>query len=135
MPVAYNWTGFYLGINGGYGFGRSNWDSYGVAFDASGGLFGLTAGGAPALVTLIAGSPAVRDLPTEFAEVANRRVDSLLELADGRLLHLEWQSGPDASMPWRMLWYWLLIKQRHPESPLEQSPPTIPLPSVSTNSR
>jgi len=23
---SYNWAGFYVGINGGYGFGRSKWD-------------------------------------------------------------------------------------------------------------
>ena len=22
----YNWTGFYVGINGGYGWGKTNWD-------------------------------------------------------------------------------------------------------------
>jgi len=83
-------------------------------------LRSLTASGAPALIELIAGSQVVRQLPTEFAEAANRRVDGLLELADGRLLHLEWQSGPDPTMPWRMLWYWLLIKQRHPGLGLAQ---------------
>lgn len=43
MYQAYNWTGFYLGINGGYGWGHSTWDSTG-GFDLSGGLLGATAG-------------------------------------------------------------------------------------------
>jgi outer membrane immunogenic protein len=40
----YNWTGFYIGINGGGGFGRSQWDSTGSSFDISGGLVGGTVG-------------------------------------------------------------------------------------------
>jgi outer membrane immunogenic protein len=40
----YNWTGFYIGINGGGGFGRSDWDSIGSSFDVSGGLVGGTVG-------------------------------------------------------------------------------------------
>jgi len=43
VPPAYNWTGFYIGINGGGGFGRSTWDTTG-SFDTSGGLVGGTVG-------------------------------------------------------------------------------------------
>jgi outer membrane immunogenic protein len=39
----YNWTGFYLGVNGGGAWGRSFWDSAGP-FDVSGGLVGGTIG-------------------------------------------------------------------------------------------
>jgi outer membrane immunogenic protein len=37
----YNWTGFYFGINGGGGWGRSQWDGV-DKFDISGGLIGAT---------------------------------------------------------------------------------------------
>ena len=42
----YNWTGFYAGINGGGGFGHSDWSNLlGTAgFDTSGGLVGGTVG-------------------------------------------------------------------------------------------
>ncbi len=40
---AYNWSGFYLGVNGGGDWGRSRWDSTGN-FNLSGGLVGGTAG-------------------------------------------------------------------------------------------
>jgi outer membrane immunogenic protein len=42
--AAYNWTGFYLGINGGGAWGRSNWNGMGISTDPSGGMIGLTAG-------------------------------------------------------------------------------------------
>jgi outer membrane immunogenic protein len=42
-PV-YNWTGFYLGINGGGAWGSSDWDGYAVSNDPAGGMVGLTAG-------------------------------------------------------------------------------------------
>jgi outer membrane immunogenic protein len=49
MAPIYNWNGFYLGINGGGGWGRSRFDFSGVGttsgdFNTSGGLFGGTAG-------------------------------------------------------------------------------------------
>jgi outer membrane immunogenic protein len=36
----YNWSGFYLGINGGYGFGRAKWDGLPAKFDVNGGMAG-----------------------------------------------------------------------------------------------
>jgi len=41
--AVYNWTGFYLGINGGGGWGRSQWDGI-DKFNISGGLIGGTVG-------------------------------------------------------------------------------------------
>ncbi|HLH98590.1 MAG TPA: outer membrane protein [Xanthobacteraceae bacterium] len=42
-PPAYNWSGFYLGANGGGAWGTSGWDSAG-SFHPSGGVAGGTAG-------------------------------------------------------------------------------------------
>jgi len=39
----YTWTGFYVGINGGGGWGNSQWDGLN-SFDVSGGLIGGTVG-------------------------------------------------------------------------------------------
>jgi outer membrane immunogenic protein len=40
----YNWTGFYLGINGGGGLGDSDWNGFAVSNSPSGGMIGGTAG-------------------------------------------------------------------------------------------
>jgi outer membrane immunogenic protein len=44
VAPAYNWSGFYLGINGGGGWGHSNWDTSSDHIGLSGGLVGGTAG-------------------------------------------------------------------------------------------
>jgi len=44
LEQIYNWTGFYVGINGGGGFGRSSWDGGVGSFDPSGGIVGGTVG-------------------------------------------------------------------------------------------
>ena len=49
VPAAYNWSGWYLGINGGYGWGNSGWSDPSVPFssgnfNADGGLIGGTLG-------------------------------------------------------------------------------------------
>jgi outer membrane immunogenic protein len=40
----FNWTGFYVGINGGGAWGGSDWDGYAVTNNPKGGLIGVTAG-------------------------------------------------------------------------------------------
>jgi outer membrane immunogenic protein len=42
--AGYNWTGFYVGINGGYGWGRSHWSDFASNSDLSGGMVGGTIG-------------------------------------------------------------------------------------------
>jgi outer membrane immunogenic protein len=44
VPAVYSWNGFYLGINGGGAWGKSDWGGFGGSADPSGGLVGVTAG-------------------------------------------------------------------------------------------
>jgi outer membrane immunogenic protein len=44
VPVGYNWTGFYLGINGGGAWGKSDWNGFPLGLEPSGGMVGVTAG-------------------------------------------------------------------------------------------
>lgn len=76
--------------------------------------------GAPALLRQLVGVPAAELLPTEFPATRNRHPDLLARLTDGRLFHLELQSGPDERMPWRMLEYYGLIADRHGGEPVVQ---------------
>ena len=42
--AGYNWTGFYLGINGGGAFGDSDWNGFLLNTRPTGGMIGVTAG-------------------------------------------------------------------------------------------
>ena len=83
-------------------------------------LRALSGPGSPALVRMLSGAGLIASLPTEFPDARERRVDTLVQLDDGRILHIEWQTGFDATMPQRMLGYWLLISAAYPEQPVDQ---------------
>jgi outer membrane immunogenic protein len=44
VTPAYNWSGFYLGVNGGGGWGHSSWDATSTSMNSSGAQVGGTAG-------------------------------------------------------------------------------------------
>jgi predicted transposase YdaD len=83
-------------------------------------LRSLIGHGAPALLGAVVGVPATELLSGEFQTARERRADVVARLADGRLLHLELQTGTDPAMPWRMLEYHALIAAAHGDSELVQ---------------
>src|SRR3984957_2118771 len=58
---AFSWTGFYIGLNTGYAFGQSSWNSpIGTTgnFDVSGAMAGVTLGGNYQIGQFVVGSEA-----------------------------------------------------------------------------
>ncbi len=62
---------------------------------------------------LAGGAKPVELLSVSFNSVTSRVPDLVLRLDDGRIFHLEVQSGNDARMAWRMLQYWFLLRERY----------------------
>jgi hypothetical protein len=62
---------------------------------------------------LTAGVAVLEVLNVELARVEERRADLVLLLADGTILHIEFQSGNDKDMPYREGIYCLLLGQKY----------------------
>jgi hypothetical protein len=83
-------------------------------------LKSLLMGGAPALMTHLAGTSRVSLAPAELPAVVSRTVDLIGDLPDDRLLHAEVQSGNDSLMPCRMLGYYWMILESNPRADIVQ---------------
>src|SRR5713226_4263105 len=56
----------------------------------------------------------------EIPKAQMNKLDLVAWLTDGRLYHLELQSGNNSDMPWRMLEYYFLLWKRYGVQPLQQ---------------
>ena len=71
-------------------------------------------------VELLTGQKGKKILDNTFPSVRERKADLVIELQDGSIFHLELQTYPDKKMPFRMLEYWTLLKQRYPGRKIRQ---------------
>ncbi len=72
------------------------------------------------LLRLLTGFEAEEWLNVEFPSLKLRKPDLVVRLSNGQLYHLELQSRNDDEMLWRMLEYFLLIRQHYGIEPLQQ---------------
>jgi hypothetical protein len=81
----------------------------------------LLQGSAKLVLAELAGATIARWLNVELPELVNRRVDLLGETADGTLIQIDLQSGPDNTMALRMAEYSLAIyrQQQRQQFPLQ----------------
>ena len=71
-------------------------------------------------VSILTGKKGTKILDNTFPSTKERVADLVLELEDGSIFHLELQTQNDKNMPFRMLEYYLLLKQRYPNKPIKQ---------------
>ncbi len=71
-------------------------------------------------VSILTGKKGTKILDNTFPSTKERVADLVLELEDGSIFHLELQTQNDKNMPFRMLEYYLLLKQRYPKKHIKQ---------------
>ncbi len=96
-PAYANWTGFYVGLNGAYGFGTSDWDAPAVSTSPKGGLYGVTLGYNFQTGTWVWGAEGDYDISTMKGSVACgggtcETKDSWLGTARARLGYAGWNN-------------------------------------------
>jgi len=70
-------------------------------------------------VRLLTNKEAKELLETKFPKVEEKEADLVVKLEDDSIFHLEVQLADDKSMPKRMLYYALLIENKHKQYPLQ----------------
>ena len=71
------------------------------------------------LLQALVGQQAVRMLPVEFASTQKRIPDLVFLMADDSIFHLELHASAEG-VDWRMLGYYVPIRQRYPNQRLVQ---------------
>ncbi len=71
-------------------------------------------------VQILTGQKGTKILDNTFPAVKERKADLILELEDGSIFHLELQTKNDKNMTFRMLEYYLLLKQRYRNKSVKQ---------------
>ncbi len=71
-------------------------------------------------ISILTGKKGVKILDNTFPSTKERVADLVLQLEDNSIFHLELQTQNDKNMPFRMLEYYLLLRQRYPDKPIKQ---------------
>ena len=71
----------------------------------------------PTFVELLTNKKAKKLLETKYPKVEEKQADLVVLLHDNTIFHLELQLSDDKSMPLRMLYYALLIENKHKKFP------------------